>query len=151
MEGVETGTAWPLALLMGIVYLVGGLLWLLASLGLPVPFPAIDDSISAAVLVVVAAVFLSGVGPLRQGDREGLGFIAVGVLLAGIMFALQLVILSTSFLGWTLGLEDWISWNLAMSLTPTVWLFLLVILFLAVGRMLEGNREGGFTKYLLGG
>lgn len=151
MEDSETTTAWSLALLMGTLYLVGGLLWLVASLGLPIPFPSVGDPISAMVLIVVAVIFLSGVRPLRQGDREGFGFIAVGVLLAGIMFGLQLVILSTNYLGWVLGLEDWLSWNAISNLTPTVWLFLLVVFLFAIARAAEGNGEGGFTKHLLGG
>ena len=151
MEKGEAATAWYLALLMGTLYLVGGILWLVASLGLPIPFPSVADPISAIVLIIVAVIFLYGVGPLRQGDREGFGFMAVGVLLAGIMFGLQLVILSTDFLGWVLGLEDWLSWNPMSNLTPTVWLFLLVIFLFAIARAAEGDGEGGFTKHLMGG
>ncbi|MFX1604151.1 MAG: hypothetical protein ACFFCK_11770 [Promethearchaeota archaeon] len=150
MEDSEATIAWSLALLMGTVYLVGGMLWLLVSLGLPIPFPSIVDPISALVLVIIAVIFLSGTRPLRQGNRDGLGFIAVGVLLAGIMFGLQLVILSTNYLGWLLGFEDWLSWNAMSNLTPTVWLFLLVILLFAIARAAEGDVEGGFTKHLFG-
>ncbi len=151
MEKVEFAAGWPLALLMGALYFVGGMLWLIASFGLPIPFPATADPISAIVLIIIAAIFFSGVRPLRQGNRDGFGFVAVGVLLAGILFGLQLVILSTDFLGWALGLEDWTSWNALSTLTPTVWLFLLVVLIFAIARAAEGNREGGFTKHLLGG
>jgi hypothetical protein len=136
---------------MGIVYLTGGLLWLVGSLGLPIPFPSVPEPISAIVLIIIAVIFLSGVRPLRQGDRDGFGFVAVGVLLAGIMFGLQLVILSTNYLGWMLGLGDWVSWNAASNLTPTVWLFLLVIFLFAIARAAEGDGERGFTKHLLGG
>jgi 4-hydroxybenzoate polyprenyltransferase len=71
--------------------------------------------------------------------------------MAGIMFGLQLVILSTNYLGWVLGLGDWVSWNAASNLTPTVWLFLLVIFLFAIARAAEGDGEGGFAKHLLGG
>ncbi|UCH05361.1 MAG: hypothetical protein JSW05_04130 [Candidatus Thorarchaeota archaeon] len=151
MKDSEFTIAWSSALLMGTLYLVGGLLWLAASLGLPIPVPSVADPMSAFVLVIVAVIFFSGVRPLRKGDRNGFGFIAVGVLLAGIMFGLQLVILSTNYLGWVLGLEDWVSWDAVSNLTPTVWLFLFVLFLFAIARAVEGDGEGGFTKHLLGG
>ncbi|MFW9945125.1 MAG: hypothetical protein ACFFB7_09015 [Candidatus Sifarchaeia archaeon] len=151
MEDSESRIAWSLTLLMGTMYLVVGSSWLVASLGLPIPFPSVADPLSAMVLIVVAVVFFSGVRPLRRGDRDGFGFIAVGVLLAGIMFGLQLVILSTNYLGWVLGLDDWLSWNAASNLTQAVWLFLLVVFLFATARAVEGDGEGGFIKHLLGG
>jgi hypothetical protein len=136
---------------MGTIYLVGGMLWLVAGLGLPIPFPSVGDPMGSLALVIVAVIFLSGVKPLRQGNRGGFAYIAVGMLLAGIMFALQLVIIATNYLGWLLGLEDWLSWNVVSDFTPTLWLFLFVVFLFAAARAMERDGEGGITRHLLGG
>jgi hypothetical protein len=103
------------------------------------------------MLMIVSMVFLAGVGPLRRNNREGYAYIAVGIFLAGILFALQLVTLATNYLGWILGFEDWIGWTLLSDMTPTIWLFLLILGIFGITRAVEGESEGNFTKYLLGG
>jgi hypothetical protein len=146
----EINSAWPFAFILGVVYLIGGLLWLVVSIGMPIPFPAYSDPISSLMLVVVSTVFLAGVRPLRRNNREGFAYIAVGIFLAGILFVLQLFILATNYLGWILGFEDWIAWTLMSDITPTIWLFLLILIIFGIVRISEGETEGDFTKHLLG-
>ena len=95
-------------------------------------------------------VFLAGVRPLRRGEREGFAYIAVGIFLAGVLFVLQLFILSTNYLGWILGFEDWVDWTPLLDITPTVWLFFIILLIFGIARALEGETEGNFTQHLLG-
>jgi hypothetical protein len=142
---------WPFPLLLGMVYLIGGLLWFIASIGIPIPFPAYPDPISSLMLMIVSMVFLAGVGPLHRNAREGYAFIAVGMFLAGILFVLQLVTLVTNYLGWILGFADWITWTLLSDVTPTVWLFFIIVGIFGIARAVEGDSEGDFTKHLLGG
>ncbi|NHJ13541.1 MAG: hypothetical protein EAX95_07675 [Candidatus Thorarchaeota archaeon] len=120
------------ALAIGVIYLGIGLLWLTASLGfIPLPFPGGLDAISAIALCVNAIVFLSGFRPLSRGEREGFAFIAVGIVLAMVLFVLQLFIMATNFLGWTLGFQDWADWNILTDITPNVWLFLVILVIAA--------------------
>ncbi|MHA2209908.1 MAG: hypothetical protein ACXABV_12100 [Candidatus Thorarchaeota archaeon] len=144
-------STWPFPLILGMVYLTGGLLWFISSIGIPISFPASSDPTSSLMLMIVSMVFLAGVGPLRRNNREGYAYIAVGIFLAGILFALQLVTLATNYLGWILGFEDWIGWTLLSDMTPTIWLFLLILGIFGITRAVEGESEGNFTKYLLGG
>lgn len=141
---------WPFPFILGIVYLAGGLLWFSSSIGLAVPFPSPSDPISSLMLVIVSMVFLAGVRPLRRGEREGFAYIAVGIFLAGVLFVLQLFILSTNYLGWILGFEDWVAWTPLLDITPTVWLFFIILLIFGIARALEGETEGNFTQHLLG-
>ncbi|KXH72421.1 MAG: hypothetical protein AM326_03525 [Candidatus Thorarchaeota archaeon SMTZ-45] len=141
---------WSFPLLLGMIYLIGGILWFIVSFDAPIPFPAGPDPIGSLVLVVVSVVFLAGVGPLRRKDRQGFAYIAVGMFLAGVLFALQLFIIATNFLGWILGFEDWLVWTLLSDVTPTVWLFLLALFIFGIARAIEGDGERGFTKHLLG-
>lgn len=126
-------------LAIGLLYLGVGLIWLSASLGfMPLPFPGNLDAIAAIAICVNAIVFLSGFRPLSRGEREGFAFVAVGIVLAMVLFVLQLFIMATSFLGWALGFEDWADWTLLTDFTPNIWLFLIVFLIAAIGhRFLE--------------
>ncbi|MFX0056105.1 MAG: hypothetical protein ACFFAD_14350 [Candidatus Hermodarchaeota archaeon] len=141
---------WPFPFLLGMVYLAGGFLWFISSIGIAVPIRVPSDPISSLMLIIISMVFLAGVKPLHRGEREGFAYIAVGIFLAGILFVLQLVILSTNSLGWILGFEDWVAWTPLLDITPTVWLFFIVLLIFGIARALEGETEGDFTQHLLG-
>ncbi|MFW9889760.1 MAG: hypothetical protein ACFFER_16350 [Candidatus Thorarchaeota archaeon] len=141
---------WPFSFILGMVYLAGGLLWFISSIGITIPFPVTSDPVSSLMLVIVSIVFLAGVNPLRRDEKEGIAYIAVGIFLAGILFVLQMVILSTNYLGWILGFEDWIAWSPILDITPTVWLFFIVLLIFGIARELEGETEGDFTQHPLG-
>ncbi|MHA2141024.1 MAG: hypothetical protein ACXADC_13485 [Candidatus Thorarchaeota archaeon] len=146
----ENQSAWPVALLLGTVYLTGGLFWFLSSLGLFLSLSAAPDPISSMMLVIVSIVFLSGVRPLRESNRQGYAYIAVGIFLAGVLFFLQLLIIGTNFLGWILGFEDWIAWTIFSDITPTVWLFIFIVFIFIITRIVEGNTEGSLAKHILG-
>ncbi|MHA2003109.1 MAG: hypothetical protein ACW975_00690 [Candidatus Thorarchaeota archaeon] len=141
---------WAFPLLIGMVYLLGGLLWFIASIGVPIPFPSALDPISSLMLVIVSVVFLAAVKPLHRNERQGFAFIAVGMFLAGVLFMIQLLILSTNYLGWILGFEDWLAWTMMSDITPTVWLFLFALITFAVTRATEGDADNGLTKHVLG-
>lgn len=151
MDEDDLRKAWPFALAIGLTYLLGGSLWFLYSLGLSIPFPSSPDTMSAFMLVIVASLFIYGIKPLREGNREGFAFLAVGMILAGILFFLQLVIMGTNFLGWLLGFEDWTGWTLLSDITPNIWLFLLSTVFFGIARLQEESHEGDFSAHLVGG
>ena len=97
-------------------------------IGIVNPNSLTSDPIGGIMLVVVALVYISGVRPLLGEDREGYAYLAVGAILGGILFVLQLIILGTNALGWWLQLEDWSEWILLSDLTPALLLFIPVLL-----------------------
>jgi hypothetical protein len=151
MNDEDLKKAMPIALAIGLTYLIGGMLWFLASIGLQIPFPSSPDALSALMLVIISTVFLYGIKPLREGNREGFAFLFVGMILAGILFLLQLLIMGSNFLGWLLGLDDWSDWHVMSDVTPTVWLFLMSGVFFSIARYREEPHEGDITVHLVGG
>jgi hypothetical protein len=101
----------------------------------------------------VASVFLTGYKPLSQNNQEGYAFIAVGYILAAVMFALQVLVILTNALGWILQFEDWLAWNILNDITPSFWMFLILMTstgsLWVIGNMREkiiGNRGGGVRR-----
>ena len=138
--GLPEDGKWPsiMSLSIGVTYLVVGLLQLGVGLGLLPPVPGFGDILGGVLLMVVAAVFLTGVNPLRKNEQEGYAYIAVGYILAAVLFGLQVLVMATNALGWLLRYEDWLSWNIVNDLTPSFWLFIgLVIVTLSL--ILTGN------------
>ncbi|MEE9540783.1 MAG: hypothetical protein V3V85_04725, partial [Candidatus Thorarchaeota archaeon] len=82
-----------------------------------------------------------GVRPLLGENQEGYAYPAVGAILGGILFVLQLIILGTNALGWWLQLEDWSEWILLSDLTPALLLFIPVLLV-----SIPMHREKGGQK-----
>ena len=121
-------TAAIFAAIAGAGYGILGVLQILVGIGLVNPNSLISDPIGGIMLVVVALVFISGVRPLLGENQEGYAYLAVGAILGGILFVLQLIILGTNALGWWLQLEDWSEWILFSDLTPTLLLFIPVLL-----------------------
>ncbi len=137
----EDGT-WPsiLALVAGLAYAGVGTLQIFVALGLVQPITGFTDLIGGFLLIIVAAVFLTGVKPLSKDEQEGYAFIAVGYILAAILFALQIMVIITNALGWVLQFEDWLAWNLFNDITPTLWMF--IILMTATGFLwIIGNLQ----------
>jgi hypothetical protein len=100
---------------------------LIASLNfIQIPLGVVDP-INALLLAIVAMVFAEAVKHLIENKRDGYAFLVVGIILAGLLFALQFIILSTNVLGWLLQLDDWHSWNIFDDLTPQLWLFPLTL------------------------
>jgi hypothetical protein len=124
----EFKTAAVYAALAGASYGVFGVLQILMGIGIVNPNSLTSDPIGGIMLVVVALVYISGVRPLLGEDREGYAYLAVGAILGGILFVLQLIILGTNALGWWLQLEDWSEWILLSDLTPALLLFIPVLL-----------------------
>jgi hypothetical protein len=126
---------WPaaLTLIIGLGYGSVGLIQLLSSLGFIAPIQGFGDAVGGFLLVIIAAVFLTGVKPLSKSKQEGYAFIAVGYILAAVLFGLQLLVIGTNALGWVLGLQGWIDWNIYNDITPSLWLF--IILMTATGSL----------------
>ena len=125
------------AALAGAAYGILGVLQILVGIGIVNPNSRINDPIGGIMLVVVALVYISGVRPLLGEDREGYAYLAVGSILGGILFVLQLVILGTNALGWWLQLEDWSEWIILSDLTPALLLFLPTLLVSIPGELGE--------------
>ncbi len=141
---------WPslLTLIIGVAYLSVGVVQILSSLQIIPPIVGFSDLIGGFLLIIVASVFLTGVKPLSMNNQEGYAFIAVGYILAALLFGLQILVILTNGLGWVLRFEDWITWNIWNDITPSLWMF--VILMTATGSIwIIGNmREKilGVTK-----
>ena len=124
---------WPsvLTFVIGIAYLFVGVLQILSSFLLIIPLVGFSDLIGGFLLIIVSSVFLTGVKPLSENNQEGYAFIAVGYILAALLFGLQILVILTNGLGWFLRFEDWIAWSIWNDITPSLWMF--VILMTATG------------------
>ncbi len=120
---------WPsiLALIAGLSYGGIGFLQLLVSLQIAAPITGFNDLIGGFLLIIVASIFLTGVKPLSKDEKEGYAFIAVAYMLAAILFALQVMVIITNALGWILQFEDWLAWNIYSDITPSLWIFLILM------------------------
>ena len=116
-----------LTLIIGLAYLIVGGLEVLSSLHLMPPIVGFIDPLGGVLLIIISSVFLTGVKPLSENNQEGYAFVAVGYLLAGLLFGLQILVILTNALGWFLHFEDWISWNLWTDLTPSLWMFIILM------------------------
>jgi len=112
---------------LGLIYLTFGLVEILAGLGF-VEVPLVPaDVFGGIMLVIIAAVFLAGISEQWKGNREGLSFFVVGILLAAIFFGLYVLIMVANGLGYLLQFEDWLEWTWLDDLRPGIWLFSLVL------------------------
>jgi len=116
-----------LALVVGLSYGGVGGLQLLVSFGLAGPLIGFTDLVGGFLLMIVAAVFLTGVSPLSKDEQEGYAFIAVGYILAAVLFGLQIMVILTNSLGRLLGFENWQDWNIINDITPSLWLFIILM------------------------
>jgi hypothetical protein len=142
-----------LTLSIGLGYLVVGIIQVLASIGIIPSIVGFTDIIGGFLLIIVASVFLTGYRPLSQNNQEGYAFIAVGYILAAVMFALQVLVILTNALGWLLQFEDWLAWNVINDITPSFWMFLVLMTgtgsLWVLGSMRDkilGNRGGGVKQ-----
>jgi len=120
---------WPsiFTLVIGIAYLCVGVVQILSSLNLITPIIGFTDLVGGFLLIIVASIFLTGVKPLAENNQEGYAFIAVGYILAALLFGLQILVVLTNALGWFLRFEDWISWNILVDITPSLWMFIIMM------------------------
>ncbi|MFW9956675.1 MAG: hypothetical protein ACFFCT_01275 [Candidatus Odinarchaeota archaeon] len=126
---VPEGGKWSsiFAFVVGLSYASTGVLQLIVSLGLAGPIVGFTDFVGGFLLMVVAAVFLIGVKPLSKNEQEGYAFIAVGYILGAVLFVLQIMVILTNSLGWLLRFENWLGWNLFNDITPSLWLFIILM------------------------
>ncbi|MGY5863184.1 MAG: hypothetical protein RTV41_01125 [Candidatus Thorarchaeota archaeon] len=146
---------WPslLTFVIGLGYFVVGVVQILSSIGIITPIVGFTDLIGGFLLVIVAAVFLTGYSPLSKNNQEGYAFIAVGYILAAVMFALQVLVILTNALGWLLRFDDWLAWNIINDITPSFWMFLILMTatgsLWVIGNMREkilGKGGGGLKQ-----
>ncbi|MGY5880901.1 MAG: hypothetical protein RTV31_11660 [Candidatus Thorarchaeota archaeon] len=127
--GVPEDGTWAarLALVVGLAYAGVGLVQISVALGLIIPLIGFTDLIGGFLLIIVAAVFLTGFRPLSKNEQEGYAFIAVGYILAAVLFALQVLVIITNALGWLLRFEAWLVWNILNDITPSLWMFIVLM------------------------
>jgi hypothetical protein len=146
---------WPsvLTLAIGVGYFLVGFIQILSSVGIIAPIIGFTDLIGGFLLIIVASVFFTGYKPLSENNQEGYAFIAVGYILAAVMFALQVLVILTNALGWFLQFEAWLSWNILNDITPSFWMFLVLMTatgsLWVIGNMRDkilGTRNGGLHQ-----
>lgn len=115
------------SIVLGLLYVALGALDVLTGFGLLHIAFIPPDVIGGIMLIIVGVVFLHVARPITKGDIDGIAFLHVGVLLAGILFGLQIIVIITNGLGWIAGLEDWAEWSITLDITPSLWLFFLVL------------------------
>ncbi|NHI88116.1 MAG: hypothetical protein EAX87_01265 [Candidatus Thorarchaeota archaeon] len=116
-----------LTLLIGLAYLIVGGFEVLSSLHLIPPIVGFTDLLGGILLMIISSVFLTGVKPLLKNDQEGYAFVAVGYILAALLFGLQILVILTNALGWFLHFENWVSWNIWTDFTPSLWMFIILM------------------------
>jgi hypothetical protein len=121
--------SWPsrLSLIAGLSYALVGLLQILVSIGLVAPIMGFTDVVGGFLLIIVAAVFLTGVKPLSKNEQEGYAFIAVGYILAAVLFGLQILVILTNGIGWLLGFQNWLNWDISNDISPSLWMFMILM------------------------
>jgi len=116
------------AIIIGTAYAVTGFIQVSISLGLFEPIIGFNDLVGGFLLIIVASVFYAGVRPLLKNEEEGYAFILVGYLLAAVLFFLQVLVILTNVLGWIMRFEDWLFWNIYKDITPSLWLFIILMI-----------------------
>lgn len=126
---------------IGILYAVFGILEILVgggdfvgtgvSLIQPIELAGVNvvppDVFGGIMLIIIGAVYLTGVRQQARGKREGLSFLLVGSLLAAIFFGVYIVIMLANGVGYVFQFEDWLEWIWLDDLRPGIWLFLLAL------------------------
>ena len=127
--GVPEDGTWSsrMALVVGLAYASVGSVQIFVAFGYIAPIIGFTDLVGGFLLIIVAAVFLTGVKPLSKDEQEGYAFIAVGYILAAVLFALQVMVIITNLLGWFLRFENWLLWNILNDITPSLWLFVILM------------------------
>jgi uncharacterized membrane protein len=105
------------------------------------PISGFSDPVGGLLLIIVGSVFLAGVKPLSEDEQEGYAFIAVGYILAAVLFGLQIMVIVTNFLGWILQYASWLEWNIFNDLTPSLWLFIVLMTSTGILWILGTLRE----------
>jgi hypothetical protein len=138
----NVGTALAVySFVIGTLYAIFGLLEILVGWGefvgtgvpliQPIELAGVNvvppDVFGGIMLIIIGAVYLTGVGQQVQGEREGLSFLLVGSLLAAVFFVVYVVIMLANGVGYAFQFEDWLEWIWLDDLRPGIWLFLLAL------------------------
>jgi hypothetical protein len=127
--------------IIGILYAIFGILEILVGWGdfvgtgvsliPPLEIAGVNvvppDVFGGIMLIIIGAVYLTGVKQQVKGQREGLSFLLVGSLLAAIFFGVYMVIMLANGVGYLFQFEDWLEWIWLDDLRPGIWLFLLAL------------------------
>ncbi|OFV67873.1 MAG: conserved hypothetical protein, membrane [Candidatus Syntrophoarchaeum caldarius] len=92
------------ALIGGITAIIGVLEVIFVFTGTDSWIPA--DLFGGFALLVIAAVYLSGIGELLSKREEGLSFVLVGSILTGVFGILYILIMGADYLMYLLGEAD---------------------------------------------
>ena len=109
-----------LSVTLGVLYLATGIWEFLSVVGIAPQVVTRTDPLDSLIMLVIGSVFLTGTGPLRRNEEEGIAFPIVGLILSTIVFALGVVVFLTNALGWALALEDWEEWVPATNITMSM-------------------------------
>jgi hypothetical protein len=85
------------------------------------------DVFGGFMLIIIGAVYITGVRQQSRGEREGLSFLLVGSLLATVFFAVYIAIMLANGVGYAFQFEDWVEWIWLDDLRPGIWLFMLAL------------------------
>lgn len=126
---------------IGIIYAIFGFLEILIGWGdligtgvpliQPIELAGINvvppDVFGGIMLIIIGAVYLTGVAQQARGEREGVSFLLVGSILAAVFFGVYTVIMLANGVGYMFQFEDWLEWTWLDNLRPGIWLFLLAL------------------------
>jgi hypothetical protein len=108
---------------LGLFYFAFGIVEIMVGLGFIKVLFVPQDIFGGIMLLIVASVFLTGIKEQWKGNREGVSYFSVGILLATVFFGLYLLIMVSNGLGHLLQFEDWVEWRWLDDLRPGIWLF----------------------------
>jgi len=126
---------------IGILYAIFGILEILVGWGdfvgtgvpiiQPIELAGVNvvppDVFGGIMLIIIGAVYLTGVRQQAKAEREALSFLLVGSLLAAVFFVVYVVIMLANGVGYVFQFEDWLEWIWLDDLRPGIWLFLLAL------------------------
>jgi len=111
------------ALIGGITGIVGVFEVLFVFTGTDSWVPA--DLFGGVALLVIAAVYLTGIGELRSGREEGLSFALTGTILTMVFGSLYILIMGANWLMYLLGEAD--EFLIISELRPEILLFVIAL------------------------
>jgi len=123
MEKINLKAAGGYALVLGALYVSVGVLEILSWIGIRLSgtesvIP--EDLFGGLALLVIGAVYLSGVKTLLTKGEEGLSFLFVGAILSATFGVVFLLIMGAHWLNYWLGVGEF---STIAEFRPEIWLF----------------------------
>ncbi|MEZ5334793.1 MAG: hypothetical protein R2741_05945 [Methanolobus sp.] len=119
------------AALAGVLYLSAGLLNMIEGLGIDTGMAGLlfipGDILGGFCLLVIGAVFLTGLKEMLQGINAGVSFVYVGILMSLVFMIVYLLIMGGNLLDSFIVPEDYEGWNVIETFRPGIYLGLLSI------------------------